>query len=292
MRRELLIGAHMSIAGGIHRAFDHGVKAGCRALQVFLKNNNRWQGKLLTENDRVLYREAQEKCGIRAVIAHDSYLINPASPDSALRHKSLEALIEEMRRANYLGIGGIVLHPGAHMGAGESTGIKRVVATLNQALGRVRPPVRLLLENTAGQGTCLGHRFEQIAAILEGVRCPERVGVCLDTCHLFAAGYDIRTQEGYERTIGAFQRLIGTGKVDAFHVNDCKKEFGSRVDRHTHIGQGFIGLEAFRCLVNDRRFVAVPKILETPKGKDLAEDIMNLSILRGLWNSGAAEAQR
>jgi deoxyribonuclease-4 len=272
----------MSIAGGIHRAFGHASRAGCRTLQVFLKNSNQWRGKPLTDEDRILYREAQERSGIHAVIAHDSYLINPASPDPALRRKSLDALVEEMRRAHFLGVGALVLHPGAHMGEGERVGARRAARMLNQALGRVPPPVRLLLENTAGQGSCLGHRFEQLAAILDDVRCPERVGICLDTCHLFAAGYDIRSEEGYRGTIRTFHRIIGTGKIEAFHVNDCRKELGSRVDRHTHIGQGFIGLEAFRCLVNDRRFASVPKILETPKGKDLAEDMMNLTTLRSL----------
>ncbi len=216
------------------------------------------------------------------MIAHDSYLINPASPDPALRRKSLEALVEEMRRANFLGVGALVLHPGAHMGAGERAGIRRVSATLNRALERVPAPVQLLIENTAGQGSCLGHRFEHLAAILEGVRESGRVGVCLDTCHTFAAGYDIRTEEGYLETMAAFHRVVGTARISAFHVNDSRRELGSRVDRHAHIGQGFLGLEAFRCLVNDRRFVDVPKILETPKGKDLAEDLMNLATLRSL----------
>ncbi len=282
MRHELLVGAHMSIAGGIHRAFDHGTRAGCRAMQVFLKNASQWQGKILTDEDRLLYRQAWRRSGIRSVIAHNSYLINPASPDRALRRKSLEALVEEMERANFLGVGALVLHPGAHMGAGEKAAIRRVSVTLNRALERVPFPVRLLLENTAGQGSCLGHRFEQLAAILEGVSEADRVGVCLDTCHMFAAGYDIRTEEGYLEAIATFHRLVGTAKIAAFHVNDCKMGLGSRVDRHAHIGHGFIGLEAFRCLVNDGRFAAVPKILETPKGKDLAEDLMNLATLRNL----------
>jgi deoxyribonuclease IV len=282
MERELLIGAHMSIAGGIHRAFEHGTRAGCRTLQVFLKNNSQWRGRILSDEDRELFAAAREASGIGPVVAHNSYLINPASPDPDLYRKSIEALADEMCRANFLGIGAVVLHPGAHMGAGETRGVRRVAGALNRALAMVPPPVRLLLENTAGQGSCLGHRFEHLAAILDGVRQTERVGVCLDTCHLFAAGYDIRTAEGYRRTLRSFHRLIGTERIHAFHVNDCKKELGSRVDRHAHIGHGFIGLEAFRCLVNDRRFSRVPKILETPKGKDLKEDLMNLATLRGL----------
>jgi deoxyribonuclease-4 len=272
----------MSIAGGIHRAFEHGTRAGCRALQVFLKNSNQWRGKVLTDEDRILYREGQRRSGIRPVIAHGSYLINAASPDPALRRRSAEALVEEMRRARFLGVGALVLHPGAHMGEGEKAGIRRVARTIDHALERVPPPVRLLLENTAGQGSCLGHCFEHLAAILDAVRRPERIGLCIDTCHLFAAGFDIRTEDGYHGTIAALHRLVGIAKIEAFHVNDCRRELGSRVDRHAHIGQGFIGLEAFRCLVNDPRFVAVPKILETPKGKDLAEDIMNLGTLSSL----------
>ncbi len=282
MRRELLVGAHMSIAGGIHKALARAEQAGCTTLQVFLKNSNQWKGKILTEEDRRLYLQAGRRSGISPVVAHSSYLINLASPDPDLNRKSLDAFVEEMERANYLEISGVVLHPGAHMGAGEKKGIERVARALNRALDRVGPPVRILLENTAGQGTSLGHRFEQLAEILERLSNGERVGVCLDTCHTFAAGYDISTEDGYRRTMSEFDRLVGVGRIAVFHVNDCKKDLGSRVDRHTHIGKGHIGLEAFRCLVNDRRFARVPKILETPKGEDLKEDKMNLATLRSL----------
>lgn len=282
MRRELLVGAHMSIAGGIHNAFAHAERAGCRTLQVFLKNSNQWKGKVLAEEDRRLYLEAEMRSGIRPVVAHNSYLINLASPDPDLNRKSLDAFVEELERANFLGISSVIFHPGAHMGAGEKKGIERVARALNRALDRTGPPVRILLENTAGQGSSLGHRFEQLASILERINDAERVGICLDTCHTFAAGYDIRTEDGYRKTMTEFDRLIGVGRISVFHVNDCKKDLGSRVDRHTHIGKGHIGLEAFRCLVNDRRFARVPKILETPKGEDLKEDKMNLATLRGL----------
>jgi deoxyribonuclease-4 len=282
MERELLVGAHMSIAGGMHKAFEHGTRAGCRALQVFLKNNSQWQGRILSDEDRELFAAAREASGISPVVAHSSYLINPASPDPGLHMKSILALVDEMRRANFLGIGALILHPGAHTGSGEREGVRRVARALNRALSTVPPPVRLLLENTAGQGSCLGHRFEQLAAIIEKVRQSDRVAVCLDTCHLFAAGYDIRTPEGYRRTLRSFDTLIGIDRVQAFHVNDSRRELGSRVDRHAHVGQGFIGLEAFRLLVNDRRFTRIPKILETPKGKDLKEDLMNLATLRSL----------
>ncbi len=282
MRRELLVGAHMSIAGGIHRAFERGVEAGCRTLQIFLKNSNQWKAKPLTDEDRRLYAGAQKQSGIQPVVAHSSYLINLASPEEGLYRKSVAAFVEELERANFLGVPAVVLHPGAHKGAGEVAGIEAVAQALNHAFRRVAPPVSVLLENTAGQGSSIGHSFEQLSAIFEKVRDKARIGFCLDTCHLFAAGHDISTVEGYRRTMRLFDRMIGAGKIRAFHVNDCRKPLGSRVDRHTHIGQGCIGLEAFRCLVNDRRFASVPKILETPKGDDLKYDLMNLRTLRGL----------
>jgi deoxyribonuclease-4 len=210
MSRELLVGAHMSIAGGIHNAFARAQQAGCKTLQVFLKSSNQWKGKILTEEDRSFYVEAEKQSGIGPVVAHNSYLINLASPDLVLYEKSLSAFTEEMERANFLGVPCVILHPGAHMGAGESRGIARVARALNRALDRVPPPVRILLESTAGQGSSLGHRFEQLAAILERVRDEGRIGVCLDTCHIFAAGYDIRTEESYARTMREFDRLIGT----------------------------------------------------------------------------------
>jgi len=282
MRDELLVGAHMSIAGGIHNAFAHGVRAGCRTLQIFLKSSNQWKGKVLTAQDRLLYAEAQEKSAISPVVAHNSYLINLASPDPGLRRKSLDAFVEEMRRANFLGVSCVILHPGSHMGSGVDAGVRRVSDALNRALARVPPPVRILLENTAGQGNCLGRCFEELAAIIEKVKAGERVGICLDTCHTFAAGYDIRTEAGYRKTMRAFDRLVGIERIAAIHVNDSKGDLGSRLDRHTHIGQGRIGLEGFRSLVNDRRFARIPKILETPKGPDLEEDLMNLATLRRL----------
>lgn len=284
MSGELLAGAHMSIAGGIHNAVAEGRRAGCRTIQIFLKNSNQWRGRPLTEDDRRRFREAKAGAGIAPVVAHGSYLINLASPDDDLYEKSLSAFQEELGRANFLGVPCVVLHPGAHTGAGAEFGVRRVAAALNRALDEIPGPVTVLLENTAGQGSCLGHRFEQLASILDEVRSPQRVGICLDTCHLFAAGYDIRSEAGYRRTMREFDRLIGTKRIRVFHVNDSKKDLGCRVDRHEHIGRGCIGLGAFRLLVNDRRFTRVPKILETPKGRDLREDRMNLATLRGLVN--------
>jgi deoxyribonuclease-4 len=282
---ELLTGAHMSIAGGIHKAFERGRSVRCRTIQIFLKNSNQWKAKLLMEQDRSLFLEAQKKSGIYPVLAHDSYLINLASPDRNLHQKSLEAFVEEMKRANFLGVPYLILHPGAHMGAGIPAGIDRVADALRQALDRVEPPLKILLETTAGQGSSLGHRFEHLAAILERMENPARAGVCLDTCHVFAAGYDIRTEEGYDNTLREFDRLVGIGKILAIHVNDSRKGLGSRVDRHFHIGKGLIGLEAFRCLMNDRRLAAIPKILETPKGEGNKEDRRNLATLRSLVDS-------
>ncbi|NWG12965.1 MAG: deoxyribonuclease IV [Acidobacteria bacterium] len=282
MRRELLVGAHMSIAGGIHLAFDRGQAAGCRTMQIFLKNSTQWNGRELAEEDRVLFRAAQVRTGIGPVVAHNSYLINLASPEPGLLGKSLDAFIGEMERARFLGIPCVVLHPGSHMGDGEKRAILRVAKALNRALCEVEPPVGILLENTAGQGTSVGHRMEHLAAVLDKIRQSDRVGVCIDTCHLFAAGYDIRTGEDYETTMSEIGRLIGLDRIRAFHVNDCKKPLGSRVDRHYHIGKGLMGREAFRLLVNDRRFVNIPKILETPKGESLKLDRMNLATLRRL----------
>lgn len=279
---DLLAGAHMSIAGGMYRAFERGVRAECRTIQVFLKNSNRWEAKPLTELDRSLFLEKRNASGIGPVLAHDSYLINLASPDTHLYKKSRDAFIEELKRAEFFEIPYLVLHPGSHMGSGVEKGILRVARALERAMDTVGPTVTILIENTSGQGNCLGHRFEHLAAILEQIRDRERVGVCLDTCHLFAAGYDIRTVKEYETTLREFDRLLGIKTIKAIHVNDSKKDLGSRVDRHCHIGHGFIGLEAFRCLVNDRRFKKIPKILETPKGPDLKEDRMNLATLKSL----------
>jgi len=282
MEHELLVGAHMSIAGGIHLAFQRGLQAGCRALQVFLKNSNQWRARPLTDVQKSLYLEAQKSCDIAPVLAHCSYLINLGTPDRELRNKSLAAFIEELHRADFLGIPAMVVHPGAHMGSGDAAAIAAIATALDQALDQTPPPLCILLENTAGMGSSVGHRFEHLAAILDRVRDPRRIGICLDTCHLFAAGYDIRTLAGYRNTIRGFDRLIGSEKIRAFHLNDCRKPLGCRIDRHTHIGQGFIGLEAFRCLVNDPRFAGVPKIIETPKDKDLSLDMMNLHALRSL----------
>ncbi len=285
------LGAHMSIAGGLHLAFNHAVAAGCGVLQIFTKSSNQWRAKPLTDDDVARFEEARRRTGIRRVVAHDSYLINLASPDPALWKKSLDAFLVELERAERLGLDGLVFHPGAHMGAGEEAGLGRVAKALDAAHTRCRGyRCRTLIETTAGQGTSLGWRFEHLAGLLDRVRDPARVGVCLDTCHVFAAGYDLRTPSAYRATMRAFDRIVGLERIQAFHVNDSKRELGSRVDRHAHIGAGMIGLEGFRCLMNDRRFRRVPMILETEKEGDM--DRANLAALRGLRRSRAAPRKR
>ncbi len=276
-------GAHMSIAGGVSNAPTRANAVGARSVQVFTKNNNRWKGVPLTTEEIAGFEKNKKEYGVDVFASHDCYLINLASQDKEIMRKSAEAFLDEIDRADALNIPCLVFHPGAHLGNGEDDGIERIVESLNSALEK-RPDSRvtLTLETTAGQGTTLGHRFEHLGRIMEKVDKPERFGVCVDTCHIFAAGYEINTPEGYEKTFEEFDRIVGIDKIKMFHVNDSKRELGSRVDRHEHIGKGHIGLEGFRLLVNDRRFTNTPMILETPKGKEGLEDIENLKVLRGL----------
>src|SRR6266516_430667 len=276
-------GAHMSISGGLHKAFGHGERAGCEALQIFSKNQQQWRAKPLTEADIAMFKAEHQRCGAWPLAVHDSYLINLATPGDELWEKSIAAFGEELERCAALGIPCLVTHPGAHTGSGEDAGLRREADALNRLFKEgVGGDVLVLLETTAGQGTCLGYRFEHLARLIELVEHQERLGICVDTCHILAAGYDIRTPEAYTATFVEFDRLVGLDRIKVFHVNDSQKGLGSRVDRHTHIGEGEIGIEGFRALVNDARFVDLPMILETPKGEDLAEDIANLAQLRGL----------
>lgn len=276
-------GAHMSITGGLHRAFEHGERAGCDTVQLFTKNQQQWRAKPLADQEIALFQEAQRRTGFGPLVVHDSYLINLASPKDDVWEKSIAAFAEELERCAALGIPYLVTHPGAHTGSGEEAGLQREAVALNRLFGAgVGGDVLVLLETTAGQGTTLGARFEHLARLIELVEHPERLAVCVDTCHLLAAGYDFRTPETYAATFDAFDRLVGLERIKAFHLNDSQKDLGSRVDRHAHIGEGFVGLEGFRLLVNDARFEGLPMILETPKGDDLAEDIENLARLRGL----------
>lgn len=283
-------GAHMSISGGVAKSFARGESIGIETMQIFAKNDRQWKAKPYLDSDIASYKSEAQRTGIAPVMVHDSYLINLAAPADELWEKSLAAFADELERCASLGIPYIVTHPGAHTGSGESAGIKRQIDALNRLFDEgVGGDVTVLLETTAGQGTVMGWRFEHLAGIIEGVRQQGRVGICVDTCHLLAAGYDIRTAEAYTATFEEFDRIIGLDRIKAFHLNDSQKELGSRVDRHTHIGQGFVGLEAFRLLVNDPRFAHLPMVIETPKGEDMAEDKQNLALLRSLVASAKPE---
>ena len=273
----------MSISGGMYRAFERAALTGCTTMQVFTKNNNRWEARPYTPGDIEQYRLARAGSPVAPVLAHAAYLINLCAVDGEVLRKSRAALRDELGRCEALGISGLILHPGSHVGAGEKDGIKRIAESLY--LAHADTPgyrTRSILETTAGQGSAIGYRFEQLGGIIDLVDEKDRVGVCFDTCHVFAAGYDISTEGGWEETIGAFDDVIGLRRLSAIHVNDSRKERGSRVDRHDHIGNGKIGLPGFRMLMNDPRMENVPKILETEKSDDMHEDIENMNVLRSL----------
>jgi deoxyribonuclease-4 len=276
----------MSVAGGIHTAFDAGARVGCDCLQIFVKNQRQWSAAPLTEADIEAYRRAERQTGLFPVVAHATYLLNLASPDPSLRRRSIDGLILELRRCAQLGVPYLVLHPGAHMGQGVRAGIKRIVRSLDTIHKDTRGiNVQILLETTAGQGSSVGHEIEQLGWIINDTRAPDRLGVCVDTCHVFAAGYNIADSQAYERLVADLRRHVTLERVKCFHVNDSMRECGSRVDRHEHIGKGKIGKAGFAHLVNDPRFAAVPKILETPKGTDgrgTDLDKVNLKRLRNL----------
>lgn len=273
----------MSIAGGVYNAFDHGESFKCTTIQIFTKSSNQWRAKPLSDDDITAFKRRQVETGISPVMAHDSYLINLGSNDKALLRKSREAFLVEIERCELLEIPYLVMHPGSHTGAGEESGLETITDSLSW-LHQKSPGAKVMtcLETTAGQGTNLGYRFEQIAEMIERTDSPERLGVCLDTCHIFAAGYDIRTEKAYRKTVREFDSIIGLERLKVIHFNDCKRELGSRVDRHAHIGEGQIGVEGFGLFMNDRRFAKIPKILETPKGDDGMADDRNLSLLRSL----------
>lgn len=280
-----ILGAHMSIAGGYYKAVEIAQRCGCDCVQLFTKNNNQWRGKALVDDDCQRFQTALRELKISHPIAHDSYLINLAAPDDVLWNKSIDAFVDELERAERLGIPYVVTHPGSYTTTDEATGLARIVTALDIVHARLpEAKSRCLLETTAGQGTNLGWRFEHLATILQGVQQPERLGVCVDTCHIFAAGYPIAERHDYEATFAELDRLVGLGRIKAFHLNDSVKGLGCRVDRHAHIGRGSIGLEAFRHLLNDPRFREVPMYLETPKGEEEGEelDVINLRTLREL----------
>jgi deoxyribonuclease-4 len=281
--RNILLGAHMSIAGGVHCAVERAESIGCTTMQMFVKNNNQWRGKELTAEDISTYKKLLRESSIGPVVVHDTYLINLCAVNKEILQKSRDALKDELDRCEMLGVEYLNFHPGSHMGAGEKDGIKRIAESLNliheQTAGY---RVKSVIETTAGQGTAIGYRFEHLRQIVDLVEQQERMAVCVDTCHIFAAGYDIVTETGYEQTFKDFDSVIGLHRLVAFHVNDAKRERGSRIDRHEHIGKGMIGKAGFRLLMNDERFRAIPKILETPKEPEMKEDIKNMKVLKSL----------
>jgi deoxyribonuclease IV len=278
-----LLGAHMSIAGGVHTAIERANSIGCTTMQMFVKNNNQWGGKPLSDEDVASYKKLHSESNIHPVMAHGTYLINLCARDPSNLKKSRSTFLDELHRCERLGLQYLNVHPGAHLGAGEEEGIALIAESLNLIHEQTKGYHTVsVLETTAGQGTALGYRFEQLQKIIDLVDERQRVAVCVDTCHLFAAGYDIGTEEGYEATFTEFDAIIGLDRLIAFHVNDSKRERGSRIDRHEHIGKGHIGLTGFRLLMNDTRFAYVPKILETPKGVEMKEDVANMKTLMKL----------
>jgi len=279
----MLFGAHCSTAGGVHTALERAREIGGDICQIFVKSNMQWFGKPPSTEQLALYRARLAETGIARVFGHAGYLINLAAPASKNREISIRSLIQEIEFATLLDLPFLVMHPGAHLGAGEQTGLEQCAAGLNEVLSATKhSAVRVAFENTAGQGSCLGHCVSHLASIYDRVDRPERLAVCLDTAHLFAAGYDIRKLPGWEKTIKEVSKFIGLRQIVAFHLNDSKTALGSRVDRHAHIGEGWIGKSGFHHIVNDARFKKTPGCLETPKSKDLKEDIRNLATLRSL----------
>ena len=278
-----MLGAHMSIAGGHSLAIDRATAFGMTACQIFTKNANQWAAKPIPPEAAEAFRTRVADSDLAVVVAHDSYLINLASPDDALWERSSAAFGDELQRCAQLGVPWLVTHPGAHMDIGVESGIRRVATALNRLFDELPDlDVTVLLETTAGQGTTLGRSFEELAGILDLIEDQARVGVCFDTCHVFAAGYDIRDEPEYTATMQAFDDSIGLERLRVFHLNDSRKGLGARVDRHAAIGEGELGAEAFRHLMNDERFAGHPGILETPKGDDGEDDRRNLATLRAL----------
>ena len=285
-----LLGAHVSAQGGLVTAWHRGVTIGANSLAIFSRNSNQWAAKPLSPDDIASFREARAASKIGPVIAHASYLINLAAPQDELWQKSIAAMVIELERAALLGLDGVVLHPGAHVGEGIDKGIDRIARALDEVHARTpgcRVPI--LLETSAGQGSSLGCTFAELGRMLSLVSDSGRLGVCFDTCHVFAAGYDIRTTEGWSATVDEMLAIIPLERIGAFHLNDSKRELGSRVDRHEHIGKGHIGTDAFGFLLSDSRFDGIPKVLETPKPTEFDADIENLATLRSLIGQAKGE---
>src|SRR5213596_100569 len=269
-KNRLLLGAHMSVSGGVHTAIERGCSIRCTAIQMFVKNNMQWFARPLTREEIRAFCDHVQRCDLLSIFAHANYLINLAATNPQFHTNSIRALSEELTRAHRLELPFLVLHPGAHLGAGEEAGLEKIMESIDRvfsALPKIK--TRIALETTAGQGSCLGNKFEQLAYIINRVRLPERLCVCLDTAHVFAAGYDIASEASMRQTLREFNRVIGRDRLVAIHLNDSNTARGSRVDRHEHIGKGRIGLDAFHFIMRNRHFGKIPKVLETPKGKDL-----------------------
>ena len=280
-----ILGAHMSIAGGYYKAVHLAHDAGCDCVQLFTKNNNQWRAKPIDQSEATRFQKALRELDIFAPISHCSYLINLASPKDELRQKSIEAMLVELQRADLLGIRYVVMHPGSFTTSTEQEGLDQIARSIDTIFTRSAPPsAKILLETTAGQGSNLGWKFEHLKSIIQACDAKSQLGVCLDTCHMFAAGYPLAAPEDYDRTMDKLLKQVGIRRIKAIHLNDSKKPFGSRLDRHEHIGQGEMGLEPFRNLLHDERFSKVPMYLETPKGEEDGEDldVMNLRTLRQL----------
>lgn len=287
LRKETmpLLGAHMSIAGGYYKAVDSAARCGMNVVQLFTKNNNQWKAKDIAAEDVTAFKSALTAQNISIPLSHSSYLINLAAPDAVLWKKSIDAMVVELLRAGQLGIQHVVMHPGAFTTSDEATGIVRIAEAIDEVHKQTKKAgANIALENTAGQGSCLGWRFEHLAEIIAGVKDPDRLAVCIDTCHTFAAGYPLGTEKEYKATMKSLDQTVGLSRVVAFHLNDSKKDLGSHIDRHEHIGRGKMGVEPFRFLLNDKRFKNVPMYMETPKGQENGEDldVINLRTLRSL----------
>ena len=276
----------MSIGGGVNMAIQRACSVGCTITQIFVKSNMQWFARPLTRREIGAFLNHSQRHELLSIFAHANYLINLAATNPQFHANSLRSLSEELIRADQLKLPFLVLHPGAHLGAGEEAGLEKIIESIDHVFSRIpKIKTRIALETTAGQGSCLGSKFEHLAYIISRLREPERLCVCLDTAHIFAAGYDIGSESAVRKTFREFDRVIWRDRLVAIHVNDSKSTRGSRVDRHEHIGRGKIGLEAFRIIMRDHRFRKIPKVLETPKGKDLREDVENLKTLRGLIGS-------
>src|SRR5438132_2712883 len=280
---KILLGAHMSIGGGVHMAIERACSINCTAMQIFVKNNMQWFARPFVEKEIRAFLDHAQRAELASVFAHANYLINLAATNPQFHANSLRALSEELIRADQLKLPFLVLHPGAHLGAGEEAGLESIIESIDRVLSGIpKIKTRIALETTAGQGSCLGSKFEHLAYIISRVCEPQRLCICLDTAHVFAAGYAIGSESAVRKVFAQFHRIIGLDRLVAIHLNDCKSARGSRVDRHEHIGKGKIGLAAFRFIMRNRRFRKIPKGLETPKGKDLREDVENLKTLRAL----------